>query len=112
MKTPGIIFFLFILIGCKNNFPGTNQKPVEVADTLALKTAILRVDGMTCEGCENTIKKMVGKIEGVKEVHASFTDSLTTVVFDTSLVNIVVISETINNLGYKVVGEILPQKRD
>ncbi len=97
-----------MLIGCKNIDPNANQKPIEISDTLAFKTTLLRVDGMTCEGCENTIKKMVGKIEGVKEVNASFTDSLTTVVFDTSLVNIVVISEIINNLGYKVVGEILP----
>lgn len=75
-------------------------------DSSATKTVLLHVDGMTCEGCEMTISKAVISIEGVIDVNASHTDSLTTVVFDTSKANIVLISEKINELGYTVVGEI------
>ena len=102
------ILILFALVACGSNNPVKKQNQSDITDTLALRTALLRVNGMTCEGCENTIKTVVGKIEGVKEVQASYTDSLTKVVFDTSLANVLVISETINNLGYRVVGEIAP----
>ena len=109
MKTFGLLIILFLLAGCKNINPNSQKETTEIADTLLLKTATLRVNGMTSAGCENTIKKMVGEIEGVKKVNASYSDSVATVVFDTSLANIVMISETINNLGYKVVGEIQPE---
>lgn len=106
MKILRLLFILITLVACAHK--NHNKKQTELADTLIIKTAILRVNGMTCEGCENTIKKMVGEIEGVKEVEASYTDSIAKVVFDTSLANIVLISETINNLGYRVVEEINP----
>lgn len=110
MKTIGLLFILFFLLaGCKNTRPGSHQETAEISDTLLLKTTTLRINGMTCTGCENTIKKMVGEIEGVKEVKASFSDSVATVVFDTSMASIVVISETINNLGYEVISEIQPE---
>ena len=103
MKIIGILVFVFLIAGCGQETKRSKDKLAEIADTLTFKTALLRVNGMTCEGCENTIQ-----MEGVKEVKASYTDSLTKVVFDTSLSNIVMISETINKLGYKVVGEITP----
>ena len=106
MKIIGILVFVFLIAGCGQETKRSKDKLAEIADTLTFKTALLRVNGMTCEGCENTIQTMVGKMEGVKKVKASYTDSLTKVVFDTSLSNIVMISETINKLGYKVVGEI------
>ena len=109
MKTLGLLIILFLLAGCKNISSKAQEETTEIADTLLLKTATLRVNGMTCADCENTIKKMISEIEGVKKVSASYADSVATVVFDTSLANIVVISETINNLGYKVVGEIQPE---
>lgn len=109
MKIFGLLIILFLLAGCKNISPNSKKEAAEISDTLLLKTATLRIKGMTCTGCENAIKKIVGEIEGVKEVNASYTDSIAKIVFDTSLANIVIISEAINNIGYKVVGEIPPE---
>lgn len=73
----------------------------------AVKTIELHVTGMTCEGCENTVMEAVNSIEGVTASKASHLDELTSVSFDTTLVSVEKISETINELGYKVVeGEL------
>ena len=80
-----------------------------MVDSSATRTVLLHVNGMTCEGCEKTISQAVNEIEGVVDVNASYTDSVTTVIFDTSKASIVLISERINELGYNVVGEI-PQQ--
>lgn len=82
---------------------------LSMIDSNSTKTILLQINGMTCEGCEMTITKAVSDIEGVVDVNASHTDSLTTVIFDTSKASIVLISEKINELGYTVVGEI-PQQ--
>jgi copper chaperone CopZ len=106
MKICGFML-LTLLIACGQNMIKSGDKNSGIADTLSFKIAHLRVEGMTCKGSEISIQQIVGKIRGVKEVKASYTDSLTTVVFDTSVANIVLISEAINNLGYKVVREII-----
>lgn len=36
----------------------------------------LSVEGMTCTGCENTVKNAVQSVEGVSAVEASFEDEL------------------------------------
>ncbi|MBA7531769.1 hypothetical protein ES705_23990 [subsurface metagenome] len=77
---------------------------IEITDSLSYMTVVLQVNGMTCEGCENTIVKSVGSLEGIKDVSASYLDSFATVVFDTSFVNTQTISEKINELGYEVKG--------
>lgn len=40
--------------------------------TTDLKQWTLRVDGMTCGGCEANVERVVGKIPGVTEPKASF----------------------------------------
>lgn len=100
------ILLITISVACVNKTRDMTTGELTIADSCSTKTVVLHVNGMTCEGCENTISKAVGGIEGVVEVEASYKDSLTTVVFDTSIANIVLISEKINELGYTVVGEI------
>lgn len=103
------IILLVICLACMNRSKDLTTGELTMADSNATKTVLLHVDGMTCEGCEITISKAVSKIEGVVAVNASYTDSLTTVVFDTSKASIVLISDKINELGYTVVGEISQQ---
>ncbi len=100
------ILLISISFACFNKSKDTTTEEFTMVDSSATKTVLLQVDGMTCEGCEMTISKAVGQIEGVMDVNASHTESLTSVVYDTSKVSIVLISEKIIELGYTVVGEI------
>jgi copper chaperone CopZ len=77
------------------------KKEVNVA---AVKTVKLHVTGMTCEGCENTIKEAVNKVEGVTETEASHVAELTTISYDTTLTDVDKLSAVIDELGYKVEG--------
>jgi len=62
------------------------------------------VNGMTCTGCENTIKTGVSELAGVVSVEASHTDAKTYVKVDTSLTSLEMISEKITSKGYEVIG--------
>lgn len=70
----------------------------------AVVSVDLSVKGMTCTGCENTIKDGVSDIPGVLDVSASFQEGRTTVKFDTTLTNHRQISEAISKRGYEVTG--------
>lgn len=62
----------------------------------------MNVEGMTCTGCENTIKSGVSELEGVVEVEASHVNAKTFVKVDTSLTSPEAISEKIASKGYEV----------
>lgn len=108
MKILGSLFVILLFsIACmQNTGKAGDEQQAELTDTLHYKTIVLQVTGMTCEGCEKTITSEVGKLEGIAKVSASHVDSVATIQFDTSIANVVLISEKINELGYKVVGEI------
>lgn len=64
----------------------------------------LTVTGMTCGGCENAVKRAVGKLDGVAEVTASHADSAVSVTYDSDKVQVPAIREKIESLGYHVQG--------
>lgn len=69
------------------------------------KKDIYLVEGMTCSGCERTVSKVVGNIEGVSLSKADLSSSTVIVEYDPSKVTIDKIKEAVNRVGYKFVGE-------
>lgn len=69
-----------------------------------MKEITLKVTGMMCGGCENRVKSAVGNIDGVENVTA---DHTTGKVVITSNDNVTeeVIKETLEDIGYEVIGE-------
>jgi copper ion binding protein len=65
-------------------------------------TQTLHVTGMTCGGCENAVRRAVGKLPGVSEVVASHADERVTVSFDEAQVALAAIKAKIASLGYQV----------
>ena len=63
------------------------------------------VEGMTCSGCERTIQRVVGNIEGVKSSKADLKSSTVSVEYDPEKVSIDKIRSAVNGVGYKFVGE-------
>ena len=68
-------------------------------------TETLRVTGMTCGGCENAVKRAVGKLPGVSAVEASHQEQRVTVSFDAALVSLDAVKARIEGLGYTVVAQ-------
>jgi copper chaperone CopZ len=107
MKNLILITLLAIFaISCSSK-QGTTETAVQT-ETVANKTANLDVEGMTCSGCENTIKESVEKVAGVTEVSASHIDGLAVVKYDSTKTDIKGISDAIIEAGYTVKGEKAP----
>ena len=66
-----------------------------------MKEIILKVEGMSCGGCENRVQNALKTIEGVEEVVADHVNC--TVKVKANNVDEAVIKEKIEDLGYSVV---------
>jgi len=77
--------------GQQNVQPTGNEKSIEI-----------HASGMTCTGCENTIKSKVKEVEGVKEVMADFKSNLVKATYDPAKTNPEKIKEAIVAAGYKI----------
>lgn len=62
----------------------------------------LKTDGMTCAACSSAIEKAVGKIDGVNEVNANFSNNVVSVIYDPSKTNKDGIAKAIKKAGYFV----------
>jgi len=105
-------------IGCgkteeKSTTETTEKKSDEKSTNLSSEKQTLQVSGsdkaiefhtsgMTCTGCENTIKTKVKKVDGVKDVIADFKSNTVKASFDPAKTNPEAIKEAITSAGYKV----------
>ena len=109
------LIFTIILIACNSNKDNQSNKD---ATTVAPKEADMNktlcvefsVKGMSCEGCENTIKKHITKLDGIANVKASYVAENTVVVYDSTLTNITELENAIKDAGYNVVGHQMKAK--
>jgi copper chaperone len=67
-----------------------------------MKTVEYKVVGMTCGGCENSVKRVVKQLPGVQDVEASHSEKLVNVFYDDKQVNEGQIMNQIKKLGYEV----------
>jgi copper chaperone CopZ len=86
--------------------PGeTTQDPVPAIEIAAgnLDSVTFDVEGMTCTGCENAVKRAVGSLDGVAGVEASHESGKTTVHFDRTLADDQAVRSMIESAGYRVI---------
>lgn len=71
---------------------------------IMMKEIILNVKGMMCGGCENRIQNIVKGIEGVENIKADHNTGKVAITLNKD-VEIDVIIEAIEDIGYEVVKE-------
>ena len=98
-----VIFLVSALLAC-NNVPEQKADSAISAKVQANKTITLAVEGMTCEGCENTVKESVEKLPGIETAKASYKEMTAVVTFDSTLIKTADISRAITDVGYEVKG--------
>jgi len=99
------IAILMIAVSCSNsNSPDAKKTATSEVNTAAIKTIRLHVTGMTCEGCENTVKDAVTAVEGVTGAETSYVKELAVITYDSTLTTESDLSKVIDELGYKVEG--------
>ena len=67
-----------------------------------MDTVTLRVTGMTCGGCENAVKRALGRLDGVADVAASHAQESVTVTFDPGKTTLDAVKARIAAAGYQV----------
>ncbi len=99
-----LLLFAAFLFACQNKKnsgenTGSSQEQAEVIAGNRVSVE-LRIEGMTCGGCENTITTGLESIPGVFEVTASHADSNAIVNFDKSKVKIEDLKNMVEEKGY------------
>jgi copper chaperone CopZ len=98
-----IILFILVLSGCGKNdkeSAGDNSDAVQTSGKEV--TVEIHTSGMTCTGCESTIKKKVKKVDGVKDVMADFRTNTVKATYDDGKTNVEEIKKAISSAGYSV----------
>jgi copper chaperone len=109
MKKIGVLLIAALLTFACNSGNKTEQdatKPGAEKQQISMENLVevtIPVQGMTCEGCENAVKKSISMLEGIGEVTASHTDSIATVRYDTTAVTKEEIELKIAEAGYTVI---------
>ena len=65
-------------------------------------TDFLSVPDITCEGCANSIKNALGRIQGVNKVDVNVATKKVAVTYDEKKVDLSSIKEKIERIGYTV----------
>lgn len=66
--------------------------------------ALIRIEGMHCHKCEQTIQKALAKLPGVHEAEVDFNSGQASVLFDRSAIAVSQLVETVNEAGYRATG--------
>jgi copper chaperone CopZ len=86
------------LVGCQQSSESGQPRPVTSTATEGRQFA---VEGMTCEGCVETVKSALEAIPGVKSAAVSLKEKKATVVADEAQVPSSKIESAVNEAGYK-----------
>jgi copper chaperone CopZ len=91
-----------LLFACSGQNESSSK--AKTFDPANLQTIEIAVYGMTCSGCENTVKTALEKLPGVQTAIASHTDSTTVVTFDKTKTGFEAMEVAIEGRGYSVHG--------
>ena len=68
-----------------------------------MQTEIIKVDGMTCMGCVNSVKNVLEKIPGVHSADVSLEQKQVTVAYDAATTHTDLLKNAIKEAGFEVV---------
>jgi len=68
------------------------------------KLLLIKIEGMHCHKCEQTIRKALAGLNGVHEVEVDFPSRQASVLFDPSVVTPKELTQAVAESGYKVGG--------
>ncbi len=99
-----LIFVLMVAASCGNSSQNQTTTAMDV-EPENLTEIRLDVKGMTCSGCENSVKRSLNGQAGVYAAEASHESELVVVRFDPAAIGIDQIAESITRVGFEVIGE-------
>lgn len=67
-----------------------------------MQTTTIKIDGMTCMGCVNSVKNVLEEISGVSKVEVSLEQAQATILYDAGKTNDDQFKEVIEDAGFDV----------
>ena len=83
-------------------YPNQEKEGLSLMDESNISLIEVKVNGMTCAGCEGHVEHAVNELEGVYEVKASYEQANTVVKFDSSQTSLEEVITAIKSTNYKV----------
>ena len=68
-----------------------------------MQTAIVKIRGMTCMGCVNSVKNVLETISGVGSTDVSMEQAQATIQYDPAAINTNQLKDAIKEAGFEVV---------
>ncbi len=84
-------------------FYPSSEKQLVLVEKQNIQKITIKVEGMTCEACEQSINYSVNKLEGIIFMEASYANGNAIIEFDKTKTNTEYIKKAINETGYKAV---------
>lgn len=67
-----------------------------------MEIATLKIGGLTCENCVNSVQDAIGALDGVDRVRVSLASKHASVNFDPTKVNTAMLKDAVREAGYEV----------
>lgn len=100
-----VTVFAFLMLAfpyySKIFYPET-EREIIIIDKSNIQIAGFKISGMTCEGCEEHVKREVNKLRGIIKADVFYEKENAEIQFDNSKTNITEIEQAINLTGYQV----------
>ncbi len=71
-----------------------------------MKSVTLKIEGMHCDGCAQTIHAVVETLPGVQGVDASFGEGRARILYDPESIDADRLADAIRRIGFNVAGQI------
>ena len=97
---------ILILLACLTVIPACSSINADNQDGFEGNTTTVQINiaGMTCTGCEETIKNGVTSLDGVQDATADYIQGQAWVTYDDARVSEKQLAEAIEQRGYQVLG--------
>jgi copper chaperone CopZ len=102
MKKYRLIILLSLCMGVLHAISCGGSKQEKAADQGEASVIEVKIEGMTCTACEQTIQRRVGKLEGIKSVTATFADGRAVIKYYPGTVDTLKMKDAITGSGYVV----------
>jgi copper chaperone CopZ len=84
-------------------FLPNNKKEVILTEESSIQVADVKIEGMTCDACQNHVNQAVNELNGIVNVNSSYANSNAIIEFDNSQTTIEEIEDAVRSTGYAVV---------
>tara|TARA_R110002050_G_scaffold194902_3_gene329733 strand:- start:5871 stop:6539 length:669 start_codon:yes stop_codon:yes gene_type:complete len=109
-QTKGFLIGMTLFAAVSITFPyysgvffSDNKKEVIVVDKSSIQKINVKIEGMTCDACQNHVNHAVNELSGIVAINTSYAEGNAIVEFDNTQTNILEIEEAVNSTGYKVI---------